>query len=148
MVVNKHTEYMRQYRSKPENAAKHREISRQWRERNRERHRAYQRDYVARTGYKQLRAPEQVRKWNLKALHGLTPEQYDEMLLAQGGVCAICKRPEPSKRQAHLSVDHDHDTGKIRGLLCFGCNISLGYYERGQKSRIPHEVARAYLGWW
>lgn len=53
---------------------------------------------------------------------GITPEQYIEMLKSQGGRCAICRR-EPAK--INLSVDHDHDTGKIRGLLCPPCNRSV-----------------------
>lgn len=64
---------------------------------------------------------------------GLTVAQYDELLKAQGGVCAICKRPESilhhGKNNQVLAVDHDHDTGAIRGLLCFGCNIGLGRLE-------------------
>jgi hypothetical protein len=46
------------------------------------------------------------------------------MLAAQGGACAICKEPRPEERTLH--VDHDHETGKIRGLLCFRCNNALG----------------------
>lgn len=48
--------------------------------------------------------------------------QYDKMLAAQGGKCAICKRPPKSRR---LAVDHDHKTGKVRGLLCFRCNYRV-----------------------
>lgn len=62
---------------------------------------------------------------------GLTHEQYDEMLAAQGGVCAICERPPGEKR---FAIDHDHSCcsgrktcGKcIRGLLCQRCNHALG----------------------
>jgi hypothetical protein len=57
-------------------------------------------------------------------MYGITLEQYDEMLVAQGGVCAVCKR-EP-RDDISLHVDHDHATGVIRGLLCFRCNNSLG----------------------
>ena len=54
--------------------------------------------------------------------YGMTPEQYDILLLAQGGVCPICGRPLPSP----ADVDHDHRTGKVRGLLCTRCNLALG----------------------
>lgn len=55
--------------------------------------------------------------------YGLTLDDYDRMQLAQNGVCAICKKPDPNKR---LSVDHNHMTKQIRGLLCHNCNVALG----------------------
>ncbi|MET1001827.1 MAG: endonuclease VII domain-containing protein [Acidimicrobiia bacterium] len=64
------------------------------------------------------------RKSHLKRNYGLTLDQYEEMLAAQGGVCAICRQPRPEDRTLH--VDHDHETGEIRGLLCFKCNNALG----------------------
>ncbi|HSH60575.1 MAG TPA: endonuclease VII domain-containing protein [Acidimicrobiales bacterium] len=54
---------------------------------------------------------------------GITVEQYEEMLAIQGGGCAICGR-RPGKISLH--VDHDHETGRIRGCLCFRCNNALG----------------------
>lgn len=65
------------------------------------------------------------RKYNLKKLYGITPEEYEEMLAKQGGLCAVC-RGEPYGRGNKLHVDHDHATGRVRGLLCHGCNASLG----------------------
>jgi hypothetical protein len=55
---------------------------------------------------------------------GVTPEQYDEMLSAQGGTCAICEQVDHLGRR--LAVDHDHETGEVRGLLCGRCNTMLG----------------------
>jgi hypothetical protein len=49
------------------------------------------------------------------------------MIQQQNGECAICKTTEPSSAYAALYVDHDHNTGAIRGLLCWRCNIGLGY---------------------
>ena len=66
---------------------------------------------------------EQRRAGHLRRLYELTPEQYDELLAAQGGVCAICQEPPHGDR---LHVDHDHRTGRIRGLLCQLCNRALG----------------------
>jgi len=64
---------------------------------------------------------------------GLTLDAYHAMLYAQGGGCAICKRPPKTRR---LHVDHDHATGKIRGLLCFTCNrYVLGKYATPAKLR-------------
>ena len=50
------------------------------------------------------------------------------MFKEQNGVCAICGSPEVSDRNSNLCVDHDHETGKIRGLLCNKCNRGLGYF--------------------
>lgn len=66
----------------------------------------------------------------LRNQYGLTIEQYDFMLARQNSVCNICRQPESSVDRngvvRHLSVDHDHKTGKIRGLLCIRCNATLG----------------------
>lgn len=56
---------------------------------------------------------------------GVSDDDYARMLEAQGGVCAICGNPPKSRR---LHVDHDHRTGKVRGLLCFRCNRALPNY--------------------
>lgn len=52
----------------------------------------------------------------------LPPEWYDAQLACQDGGCAICRRP-PRKRRLH--IDHDHATGRVRGLLCYRCNRLL-----------------------
>lgn len=54
----------------------------------------------------------------------MTHNDYEEMLRQQGGVCAICKTPPKS---AHFHIDHDHNTNKVRGILCSKCNTMLGY---------------------
>ena len=74
--------------------------------------------------------PESVRRFNLRK-YGITLEQYDEMLISQGGTCAICGQEEKTVHSKtgnpnSLNVDHDHDTGRIRGLLCSPCNRALG----------------------
>ena len=73
------------------------------------------------------------RKSHLKRYYGITVEQYDEMLKSQNGVCAICGNVELSNRgntlnALSLAVDHCHETGKIRGLLCMDCNQTLGKF--------------------
>lgn len=55
---------------------------------------------------------------------GITIDQYYETITSQDGLCAICKR-QPDK----FCIDHDHQTGKFRGLLCSPCNIALGGFE-------------------
>lgn len=80
--------------------------------------------------------PESRRKVEMKR-YGITPEQYDLMLLKQNSVCAICKMPESKTQEGRiirLSIDHDHkccpgnnSCGKcVRGLLCHKCNTAIG----------------------
>lgn len=74
-----------------------------------------------------------VRRAQRLKRYGMTPEQYDALAESQGGRCALCKKvPEPRRMTANgapwisLVVDHDHATGKVRGLLCRGCNQGMG----------------------
>ena len=60
----------------------------------------------------------------LRRTYGLHIEEYTAIAEAQNNVCAICEQPDEARPK--LSVDHDHATGKVRGLLCTGCNVSLG----------------------
>ncbi len=65
-----------------------------------------------------------VARWsNIRRKYGLSQKEYEKMLSAQGGVCAICGREDKKKA---LSVDHCHTTGDVRGLLCTSCNLSIG----------------------
>lgn len=62
--------------------------------------------------------------------YGLTPAAYAQILSAQNHVCAACGEPERRRykgRVRNLSVDHCHTTGKVRALLCYGCNSALGF---------------------
>jgi hypothetical protein len=74
-----------------------------------------------------LRNPDKVkqqrRKTRLKTKYGLTEESYAEMFNQQNGLCALCGETEPTKK---LAVDHCHETGKLRKLLCTNCNTVLG----------------------
>lgn len=72
------------------------------------------------------RRSDYILDYRLKKDYGLSLEQYKSLLDAQGGVCAMCKKPETScfkGKTRRLSVDHCHATGKIRGLLCTVCNV-------------------------
>lgn len=103
------------YRANPEPA---RERARRWNAENKERRAEWMAQYRASGG---RRAAD--RRYHLSKF-GLTPDDYDRMLESQNGGCAICgRRP---RDDISLHVDHDHRTGKIRGLLCFRCNNSLG----------------------
>ena len=68
--------------------------------------------------------PDRVKNRVLKYSYGITLEDYNEMLASQKGVCAICNQPCATGRK--LCVDHDHKTGKVRGLLCNDCNAGIG----------------------
>jgi hypothetical protein len=57
--------------------------------------------------------------------YGITEEQYDAMILSQDNVCAICNKPSHKT----LHIDHDHVTGRVRGLLCSGCNTGIGFFK-------------------
>ena len=65
-----------------------------------------------------------LRNCYLKRTYGLTQEQYLEMLTAQDGGCAICGKKEDPKKS--LAVDHDKNTGQVRGILCENCNRGIG----------------------
>jgi len=86
-----------------------------WQRDNREKYQAKQREY-AKSGKKKIAD----RKSHLKRTYGLTLEDFDAMLAAQGGGCAICGKPDVDH------IDHDHRTGQVRGILCFRCNVAIG----------------------
>lgn len=73
------------------------------------------------------RSQQRNRGWRLMKLYGLTVEEYDAMRDRQGNRCAICKTEEVGGNANHWHVDHDHATGRVRGLLCQRCNMLLGY---------------------
>lgn len=84
------------------------------------------------------------RKHQLKKWYGLTLERYDEMVAEQNGGCAICHDPPDGKHQ-YFHVDHNHETGVVRGLLCSRCNTALGLF----KSDVTRmEAAIRYLHQW
>lgn len=66
-----------------------------------------------------------VHERRVQKVYGLQPGEYGRIYLSQGGTCAICQRATGATR--NLSVDHDHKTGLVRGLLCRPCNDLLGH---------------------
>ena len=98
----------------------------------------------ARRYVKRRKSPDAAainRRYNLKSKFGLTPEQFDDMLKAQSGVCAICGR-QPEGR---LHVDHDHASGRVRGLLCRPCNVGIGHFEESVE-RLKNAIAYIQKG--
>ncbi len=69
--------------------------------------------------------PKKKQEQNWKARYGMTRRAYDRLLKYQNGVCAVCGGP-PDTEDNVLAIDHDHETGKVRGLLCKACNTALG----------------------
>ncbi len=124
------------------------ERSRRWRLKNLEKERAYRREYHQKNREKVLASNrkyyeqhrEEIRarrrldskKDGLKYKYGMTIEQWDEMFLRQGGRCAICEEA------TELQVDHCHDSGRVRELLCRRCNTSIGQFQED-----PELLARA-----
>ena len=85
-----------------------------------------------------LKNKDRLKNIRLKATYGITIDAYHKLFEEQKGVCAICGKPEEAimnnryKTKSNLSVDHNHSTGKIRGLLCQKCNRGLGLFEDNQ----------------
>lgn len=80
-------------------------------------------------------------RW-LKARYGISSADFDSMLLAQGGNCAVCLSPDPGGQHDRFNVDHCHTTGAVRGLLCNACNQGIG--KLGDSPEILRRAA-AYL---
>lgn len=106
-----------------------RELQAQYYQDNAEKLRLYQVTY-------KIEFPEKLSRTNykkrLKSRYGLTIEAYQDILDFQNGTCAICHQPETAKNSKGgtktLAVDHDHETGEVRGLLCDNCNLGLGRF--------------------
>ena len=107
-----------------EEKKKHAEYMREYNKRNPEKKKKYRKNYRENHKANQLRAK-----------YGITIEEYQSMFDNQGGVCKLCGMEETTKISKgdgvrSLAVDHDHNTGKVRGLLCHQCNVVLGQYEK------------------
>ena len=91
-------------------------------------HRAFREYHVGKTKEWRKRNPTGVRNSMLKSCYGITLLDYERMLKSQNGKCAICTKPFSKERLRNLVIDHNHTTGKIRGLLCQACNKGLGFF--------------------
>jgi hypothetical protein len=80
------------------------------------------------------RDPMRNIRQQVRQRYGLSLNDLAAMKVAQGGVCAICGSP------GRLHVDHDHDSGRIRGLLCNRCNLAIGQF--GDESELLRQAAR------
>jgi hypothetical protein len=85
---------------------------------------AYQREWTRKN-------PRKLKEYNLRWRYGLTLEEFDAIIASQNDACAVCFRPfnhDPQKRD--IVVDHNHDTGQMRGIVCAKCNAILGRVDR------------------
>lgn len=85
----------------------------------------------------------EARKNSIKTVYGITWEEYEALLKKQEGKCAICRAPFLSRSHYRgTRIDHEHGTKCVRGLLCHGCNLLVGYLEKRKKFLT---AAAAYL---
>lgn len=121
---------MKAYRSSP----KGKETEAAYRERRREELRTYHREWQRQKHGFQPRSRmsddqrrRNLRNLELKTKYKITLEDYERLFKEQGGVCAICDSPpRKTKTTNTLAVDHCHETGKVRALLCHQCNAAIG----------------------
>ena len=106
--------------NKIKNAVLIREKSKAWKKANPEKVKKSQKEW-------HLKNKEKSRNSALKKRYNISIEDYNQMFVDQNGVCAICKGKCVTGR--NLSVDHNHETGKVRGLLCLDCNAGLGHFK-------------------
>ena len=118
------------------------ERTRKWRNRNHDKIVQYRKTYATKNPLKVQEKNFRTKIFFLRKLD-LTFEQFNDLLVLQKGLCAICDKPESSVHQSGtkrlLSIDHDHDTNKVRGLLCKKCNTAIGMLGDD-----PKLVMRAY----
>jgi hypothetical protein len=113
------------YLRKPENRAKRRAYHQEYSKRPEvaKRLKEYAREYRSRAG-----SYQKVMDRHFRRKFGITFEIYNSMLSSQGGVCMICHKSNEKYKRA-LCVDHDHETGDVRALLCNDCNLGIGYFK-------------------
>lgn len=85
-----------------------------------------------------------TRNRQLQNTYGISLGDYNELLAQQSEKCAICGKHQ-SEFDYPLHVDHNHQTGKVRGLLCVGCNTGLGHFEKLHKE-MQNYLAKTGLG--
>jgi hypothetical protein len=84
--------------------------------------------YYCKECCKKAYCPDKQANFQLKRKYGITLAEYDTMLEQQEGCCKVCGTDEPGG-QGRFHVDHNHTTGKVRGLLCSNCNTGIGKFK-------------------
>ena len=124
-------EYGPKYRQK--NKGREKERLKKYREENKEQIKEYQEKYdwenkERKKEYFQKRK-EHFREYNFKRKYNLTLEQIDEILTSQDHKCLICGKSLIENKRC---IDHNHETGEVRGILCIRCNTGLSYIENAK----------------
>lgn len=114
---------------------KHRETRRSYLVKNRERTRVWEREYNKKNKKKRM-------QYFIRYKYGIDYSNVEEMIAKQNNKCFIC---EKSFNKAPC-IDHDHETGKVRGLLCKLCNLSLDGFEKIFKNNLQYNNTLKYLG--
>lgn len=109
------------------------EYQQKWRERNRDKMRRYAKKY---------RDKHRDKPQHLMKKYGITVEDKEAMFQAQDGLCAVCEQPMAHVFDRDCCVDHNHTTGKVRGLIHWYCNIIVGVFE---KKPVLFEQVHGYL---
>lgn len=137
---------LRKYRDKPETKEKRRNYGRKYMANNPEAKKRVRDAHLV---------MEYSRKHRLRTVYGMTTEEYAVMFGQQEGRCAICAQTEESRsrstrgKKRNLAVDHDHTTGKVRGLLCHLCNVGVGNFgENAERMvRAADYITRHSVSW-
>jgi hypothetical protein len=83
--------------------------------------------YIPKKRYdKHLKNYDSTRNRHLIKTYGITTEDYERLLSKQNGCCAICLSTNKGRKDKYFNVDHCHNSGKVRGLLCWKCNTAIG----------------------
>ena len=117
----KKREWMREWRKDPANAEKSRQSCRSWLANNREKARAATAAWTRKNPESYKR---RCQNYGLKNKYGITLDDRDNLLKSQGNACTCCRSPDP-KHKSGWRVDHDHQTGAVRGIVCQPCNHML-----------------------
>lgn len=115
------------YQKRKNNPKKYRDYLDKQNIRNKKHFQKYPEKAKIRTRNWQRNNLDKVWGYGIKRDYKISVETYQAILDTQNGVCAICEKIEVHKKYKRLSVDHNHITGKVRGLLCSRCNLALGY---------------------
>jgi hypothetical protein len=107
-----------------------------WREDNRDKKNLYQKEYYS--THKNVYSNSRIKK-----AYGIDLAQMEAMFVSQGGRCGICKREFEKRKDVH--IDHNHSTGNVRSLLCYQCNLMLGF---SREDVLVLESAITYLNKW
>ena len=93
--------------------------------------------------------PEYNRNWKYKKKYGISLDEYNEILASQNNECCICGTNDPGGPGSTFTVDHNHKTEEVRGLLCSNCNRGLGFFKDNPDhlfAATKYLIERGYYG--